>query len=221
MQTRQRFALEIDAIRRHTLKLGASVEQALRKALRALVEHNEALADTVVREDGRVDTMCSTIQSLCTRAIASHQPVAGDLRELIATMQVAAELERIGDHARHVAEAVVVVSDRDLLSRVGKLEQMADSAICMLRDAITAYVDMDTEAAEQVMRADEELDRLHWSTHHDLLTLMQQNPERVDQGTSLMFLNRFLERLGDHATTICRWILFARRGIRAPMRLDG
>lgn len=212
MQTRQRFALELDSIRRQTLKLGASVEQALRKALRALLEQNTALAGSVVRDDDRIDSMCAVIQTLCTKAIATHQPVAGDLRELIATMQVAAELDRIGDHARHVAEAVGVVSDPDLLIRIEKLDEMARVAISMLRDALTAYADMDIVAAEQVMDADSALDALHWATHQDLLLLMQKNPAKVDQGTSMMFLNRFLERLGDHATTICEWVIFARRG---------
>lgn len=216
MQVRQRFALEMSSIRRQTLKLGASVEQALQKALRALLEHNRILADSVVRNDCRVGTMCSVIQTLCTKAIASHQPVAGDLRELIATMQVAAELERIGDHARHLAEGVEFVTDPLLRRRIGTLERIANKGIGMLRDALTAYTEMDVDAAGRVIASDDELDELYWSAHRDLLGLMQAHPSIVEQGTAYMFLNRFLERLGDHTTAICQWIIFARTGRHAP-----
>lgn len=220
MQLRQRFALEMNSIRRQTLKLGASVEQALQKALRALLEQNRALAGSVVRDDCRVGTMCTVIQTLCTKAIASHQPVAGDLRELIATMQVAAELDRIGDHARHLAEGVEFVTNPLLRRRFGTLEQMANTGIGMLRDALTAYTEMDFEGAHRVIESDDELDNLYWSAHRDLLALMQEHPSTVDQGIALMFLNRFLERLGDHTTAMCQWIIFARTGRHAPDTRD-
>ena len=218
MEIRQRFALEMSSIRRQTLKLGASVEQALQKALRALLEQDHPLADSVVRDDCRVGAMCAVIQSLCTKAIATHQPVARDLRELIATMQVAAELDRIGDHARHLAEGVEVVADPHLRLRMDSLEKMATMGIVMLKDALEAYTEMDVEAATGVIGADDALDNLYWSAHRDLMALMQSKPSTVERGTSLMFLNRFLERLGDHTTAICQWIIFAQTGRHSSAR---
>ena len=220
MQTRHRFGLEIASIRRQTLKLGACVEQALQKAVRSLLDQDALLAASVVRDDCRVGSMCSIIQNLSTKAIATHQPVAGDLRELLATMQIAAELDRIGDHARHLAEAVGVVTRNELLALFGNVDVMAGAAARMLRDAMSAYAEFDVTLAETVIDSDEALDESYWSAHRDLLALMQNHPSVVEQGTALLFVYRFIERLGDHTTELCQWIIFARTGRHIPVRAE-
>jgi phosphate transport system protein len=217
MQARHRFETEIASIRRQTLNLGATVEQSLQMAIRALSDDDEELATTVIENDEKIGRRGAEIQNCCTLVIATQHPVARDLRQLIATMQVASELERIGDHARHLAEGAGSFCEPPLQRWIPQISGPSALAAHILGSALAAFAALDVAAAHAVIEKDGELDRLCWESHRSLLALMRDNPATVDSGTSLMFLNRFVERLGDHAVAVCHWVLFAGTGRRDGM----
>ncbi len=212
MEKRIHYQQQIRGIHQEILRMGVLVEESLRKALTAVKTQNRELAAGVIESDARIDKMQLEIEERCTVAIATEQPVATDLREIMVAIKIASDLERIGDHARHLARAVDRVSPELMNESFPIIESMAELGISMVHDSLDAYVDLDAERARSVASRDEQIDALHHDLYARIIGTMKESPELVDQGTSLVFLNRFLERLGDHVTNICEWIVYARTG---------
>lgn len=199
------------------LKMGAIVEVSLRKALSALSNRDHALAKEVIEGDARIDELQLQIEDRCAVLIATENPVASALRKIITSIKIASDLERIGDHARHLARALDSV-DRDLLeTMLPRIRDMAERGIGMVHDALTAFVDDDTETAIAVAERDERIDELHRALYQEIVAKMQERPHLIASGTNLIFVNRFLERLGDHVTNICEWVIYANKGTHVEL----
>jgi phosphate transport system protein len=127
-------------------------------------------------------------------------------------MKITSDLERIGDHARHLVRRMDEISDTVFRGTLPQFSEMAEKGIGMVHDSITAYVNHDPDLARTVARRDDEIDELHRALYRELLSMIASNPDRVETGTALVFLNRFLERLGDHVTNMCEWIVYAKTG---------
>jgi phosphate transport system protein len=212
METRLQLDQQLNELYQQILKMGSLVEEGLRKSIEALRTNNEELARIVMDEDQKIDDLHVNIEDMSTQIIAMEQPVATDLRELITANKIVGDLERIGDHARHIARRVNKLP-QDLLSRaLPSIENMARTGIGMVHDAITAYVEQDEARAREVAQLDDEIDSAHRALYKNLVTIMQERPEWVEYGVELMFLNRYMERLGDHVTNICEWVVFAKSG---------
>ena len=212
METRQQLDRQLSELYQLILKMGSLVEEALSKSVEALKNEDRELADSVVKGDQAIDELHMEVEDRATQVIALEQPVATDLRELITTTKIAADLERIGDHARHIARVVQTLPS-DLLARsLPSMETMARLGISMVHDSLTAFVDQDAEKARQVAKRDDEIDAAHRSLYENLVSIMRDRPEWIEHGVKLMFLNRYLERLGDHVTNICEWVVFAKTG---------
>lgn len=212
MERRRRLDEQLSDLYQQILRMGSLVEEALRKAVLALKTDDEALADTVTREDAQIDAMHIAIEDLCTHIIALEQPVATDLRELITATKLASELERIGDHARHIARRVNRLPKELLAIAVPGIDDMARVGISMLHDSLSAYVAQDETQARAVAVKDDEIDAAHRVLYTSLIAIMRDRPEWIEHGVELMFLNRYMERLGDHVTNMCEWVIFARSG---------
>jgi phosphate transport system protein len=212
METRLQLDQQLKELYQQILKMGALVEEGLRKSVEALRNNDEALAKTVMDEDQKIDDLHLAIEDMSTQIIAMEQPVATDLRELITANKIVGDLERIGDHARHIARRVSKLPE-DLLARaLPSIESMARIGIGMVHDSITAYVEQDEGKAREVAKLDDEIDTAHRALYKSLITTMQERPEWIEYGVELMFLNRYMERLGDHVTNICEWVIFAKSG---------
>ncbi|MFP4483746.1 MAG: phosphate signaling complex protein PhoU [Spirochaetota bacterium] len=212
MEGRTHLTAQLNAMYEDTLKLSALVEEALKKALAALSMGDSQLAQTVIENDARIDELQLEIDNHCTRMLATEQPVAHDLREILAAMKISSDLERIGDHARHLAKAATNISDSAFMATIPYIQDMGELGITMVHDVITAFVDQDADKATEIAERDDELDAMHRTLYKKVLDIMRKNPEKIDKGMDIMFLNRFLERLGDHVTNMCEWVVFSKRG---------
>lgn len=209
---RQHFREQLDQMYQDVLHMGTLVEEALRKALTAIRTGDFELAESVANEDEIIDELQFSLDERCAKLIATEQPVATDLREIIVAMKIASDLERIGDHARHLVRSIDQLRDSVFQPVWPLIREMTTKGIDMVHDSLTAYVNHDAATARAVARRDDEIDALHHQIYAALLEAMEQHPDRLEQGTSLVFLNRFLERLGDHVTNMCEWIVYARTG---------
>ncbi|MFW5695233.1 MAG: phosphate signaling complex protein PhoU, partial [Alkalispirochaeta sp.] len=188
------------------------VEEALRKALTAVTNQDYELAEHVKKNDHQIDTLQFALDKRCTEIIATEQPVATDLREILVAMKISSDLERIGDHARHLVRVMDHLTDAVFRETLPRFAEMTEKGISMVHDSITAYVNHDPHQAREVARRDDDIDEMHRALYKELLSMIAANPDRVETGTALVFLNRFLERLGDHVTNMCEWIVYAKTG---------
>jgi phosphate transport system protein len=212
METRLQLDQQLSELYQQILRMGALVEEALRKAVEALRTDNDELAELVTAEDKKIDLMHIAIEDMSTQIIALEQPVATDLRELITATKLASDLERIGDHARHIARRVNKLPQELLAIALPSIEQMAQVGTEMLHDSLSAYVERNETKAREVAERDDEIDNAHRSLYRSLVGMMRDRPEWIEHGVELMFLNRYMERLGDHVTNMCEWVIFARSG---------
>lgn len=212
MEPRHHFDVELKDLYQMILKLGSLVEDALRKSVKALRTNDADLAATVISEDEAIDALQIEIENSATHIIATEQPVARDLRELITTTKIAANLERIGDHARHIAKVANKISMDILESALPSVRLMSDIGISMVHESLTAFVEQNADAAREIADRDDAIDAEHKVLYAKLIAVMRENPDWIDHGVSLLFLNRFLERLGDHVTDVCQWVIFAKSG---------
>ncbi len=219
MNVRKHYIEELNTLYQDILKMGTLVEESLRRALTALQNQDKNLAGEVKRGDDLINRMQLELEDRVTTIIATEQPVAGDLRELITALKVVADLERIGDHAVHVAKAVIKLADKPYLKPLNHIGKMTETGIAMVREALTAFMDRDAAKAEAVARMDDEIDSHHRQLIEELLHIMKEHPEHVEQATRLILLSRFLERMGDHVTNICECIVYSTNGRHVELNL--
>ncbi len=212
MERRQHFNQQMADIHELILRMGSYVEESLLKALTAIKTRNRELSRQVIESDGLIDALQLEIEESCTVVIATEQPVATDLREIMVAIKIASDLERIGDHARHLARSLERISPEFFAETLPIIEEMTRIGVSMVHDSLSAYVNHDSERARAVAKRDDEIDALHSDLYRKILESMREHPERIEQGTTLVFLNRFLERLGDHVTNMCEWIIYAATG---------
>ena len=212
METRLQLDKQLSDLYQDILKMGALVEEALNKSIEALRNGDSELARSVISGDDAIDELHIDIVYRSTQIIALEQPVATDLRELITATKIGADLERIGDHARHIARVVQTLPAELLAIALPNIEEMARLGTSMVHDSLTAFVEQDPDEARSVATRDDEIDAAHGRLYQSLVDVMRDRPEWIEHGVKLMFLNRYLERLGDHVTNICEWVIFAKTG---------
>ena len=212
METRLQVDKQLGELYQVILKMGSLVEEALGKSIEALRNEDSELARAVIEGDQAIDDLHMRVEDQSTQIIAMEQPVATDLRELITATKIGADLERIGDHARHIGRVVGTLPPDLLGVALPSIEVMAKVGIGMVHDSLSAYVDQDADKAREVADRDDQIDQAHKELYQALVNAMRDRPEWIEHGVKLMFLNRFLERLGDHVTNICEWVVFAKTG---------
>jgi phosphate transport system protein len=212
MESRIAFNQQLRDLHQDILRMGALVGEGINKALAAMRNNDSELAAQVIAEDMAIDELHMAIEDEATRIIALEQPVATDLRELITATKIVGDLERIGDHVRHLARAVDRLPAELIAFAMDGITEMARAGTTMMQDALTAFAEQNEEQARAVAARDDMIDRAHRSMYQSLVNLMRERPEWLEYGVELMFLNRFLERLGDHVTNICEWVVFAKTG---------
>ncbi|MFN3891643.1 MAG: phosphate signaling complex protein PhoU [Beijerinckiaceae bacterium] len=209
---------ELDLIGANIAEMGGIAERMLVDAMDALSKLDIELAKRVVNSDPRLDTLQREIEDQIVRTIIRRQPVAGDLRELMASIHIAGDLERTGDLAKNIAKRAIKVADNPRVMRaVVGLKHMAEVAATQLKDVLDAYAQRDVERAKAVWSRDAELDALDDSIFRDLLTFMMEDPRNISFCTHLLFCAKNLERVGDHATNIAENVHFMVSGASLPM----
>jgi phosphate transport system protein len=171
----------------------------------------------VVAGDAAINQVEQEIEDRCIVLIAREQPVATDLRKLITSLKIVTQLERMGDHALHVAKGTLRLLPETYMKPLIDIPRMAESGIGMIRDVLTAFLDNDAERAREVASRDHLVDELHNQVMREVFTYMMENTKNIPQSISLLFISRFLERVGDHVTNICEWVVYSATGERVEL----
>lgn len=211
---RTHFEKKLDLLNRKILTMASRVEEAVELSIRALQEREMSLARQVLKQDEIIDKMEREIEEECIKLTALQQPVATDLRVISAISKVATDLERIGDHAVNIAEMVLEIGEQKLIKPLEDLPIMAEIAISRLHQSLEAFTEMDADKAEKLARQDEEIDKCDEMILRELITLMMKDCNNLEQAVRLIFISRFLERIGDHTTNICEKLIYAATGER-------
>ncbi|MDP2791449.1 MAG: phosphate signaling complex protein PhoU [Rectinemataceae bacterium] len=217
MSNRIRLMEEMNRIRHDILAMSVRVEEDLMKALEALKSGNVDLAREVKAGDAVVNALQLKIEDQAAILIATQQPVARDLRELVTLFKVTDNLERAGDHAVHLAKAAIKLSGWTSEVQVERLERMALAGRDMIRGAVAAYLDQDVVSAQRVAKMDDAIDSEHRILVEEVLGLMMGNPQLVKAATKIIQTSGYLERLGDHMTNICEAVIYMVEGRREEL----
>lgn len=215
------FVEELNQLTRRLLTMGLLVEDRIRLAIQALVDRNASLANQVIEGDGEINRFQVEIDDRAFKLLALHQPMAVDLRSILAALKINTDLERVGDLAVNIAEATArYLGDPQVAPILGDIPQMAELARAMLHDALDTYVSRGTLAAQKVLDRDDALDAVNMKVFRDLLDCMLQNANTTGPALNLILIARHLERVGDHATNIAEDVIFivAGRDVRHPAR---
>jgi phosphate transport system protein len=203
---------EMREIKDHVLRMGSLVEDAIRAAIQALIEHDAAAATEVIVNDRRINEMQREVSTLITRTIATQSPVARDLRFLLSLDHVSYELERMGDHAGSVAKQVRKLAPFPPLKRYVDVPAMGELAATLVGGVLRALVDVDVVAARAVAARDDEIDTLYHKTFDEVVELMRVDPSNVERGTRILFAAHYIERIGDRVTNIAEDVVFLASG---------
>ncbi len=210
--TRRGFDAELQALQDDLLILGSMVEKAIVKSIDSLKRRDFALAQKVIEEDLLVNHKRYEMEETCLRLLATQQPMASDLRTIVAVLHITVDLERMGDYAEGIAKVSIMIGDEPLIKPLIDIPRMSELALGMLRGSLDAFIERDVEAAKKVCLDDDMVDALHEQVYRELLTYMLQDAKTINQATYLTWVAHNLERIADRSTNICERVLFAATG---------
>lgn len=216
---RHRFSEAINHLNKDILKMGTLVEEAMQNAMHALKVKDYELAKKTIEEDTKINQLELEIQDKLTILIATEQPVARDLRHIITSLKVVTQLERMGDHAVHIAKSAFRLKDEEYIKPLIDLPKMSEIGVQMLKEVLTAFVECDDKRARQIAEMDDQIDNLNDQVWRELITYMMEDPSLIRQATSLLFVCRWLERFGDHITNVSEWIVYDATGSHTELNL--
>jgi phosphate transport system protein len=193
-------------------EMGGLAEAQLTRAVEALVRRNSELATQVVQDDKRIDTLETEVGQMTVRMLALRQPMAQDLREVVAAIKIASDIERIGDYAKNIAKRAIVLSAHAPLKPVASIPRMSQLALHIIKDVLDAYIEKDAEGARAAWRRDEEVDEMYNSVFREMLTYMMEDPRNIGPCTHLLFIAKNIERIGDHATNVAEIVYYLVHG---------
>ena len=202
------FQDELEQLKTRLLEMGGIAEEQVRTAVKGLVDRDHGLIDQVLVGDDPLNSLHIEIDSRCFTLLALYQPMAADLRTIVAAVKINTDLERVGDLAVNIAEAARRYVAHAPVKKLIDIPRMATIAQTMLRDALDAFVRRDTELAQQVLNEDDRLDSLKTQIFRELLTYMLQDPATIEPALDLILISRHLERIGDHATNVAEDVIF-------------
>ena len=202
------FQEELETLQARLLEMGGLAEERVRAAVQGLMSRDVALIDKVLYGDEPINELHIEVDKRCFRLLALYQPMATDLRAIVAAVKINTDLERVGDLAVNIAEAAKRYATHPPVKRLVDIPRMTDLAQAMLRDALDSFVRRDTALAQRVLNEDDVLDSLKTQIFRELLTYMLQDPTTVEPSLDLILISRHLERIGDHATNIAEDVIF-------------
>lgn len=203
---------DIEKLKRRLLVLSTEVEEAVRQSIRALAERDVALARQVVEREIQTNSMEVDVEEDCLKILALHQPVAGDLRYIIAVLKMDRDLERIADLAAHIAERGLALFDLPALDIPFRLDEMGVKVQSMLKKALDAFVSLNSEAAHEVCAMDGEINAIKKDTFRQVRQAVMEVPQKFDPLMQVMHISRHLERIADHATNIAEDLIYLVEG---------
>ncbi len=210
--TRAAFEQQLAEVQEEMLALAGKVESAIERSSQALQDNDVALARRVIEDDVQVNQQRYDIEERCLELIATQQPLASDLRTIVAVLHIVVDLERMGDHAEGIAKVALMLADEPPLKSYANIPRMADLAIQMLVGSLQAFRERDAGRARLICDEDDKVDALYDHVYRELLTYMANDPDAIERGTHLTWVAHNLERIADRVTNICERVVYLVEG---------
>ena len=217
---REGFHKRIKELEQDLMELGEMVITAINRSVEALKNLDAREARRVVDGDAQVNKKRWALEEKCVDLIATQQPVASDLREIIAVLSIVRDLERIGDYAEGIGKIVLLHGDQPLVKPLVYIPQMAEKAVSMLRRSLDAFVKRDAQLARDICAEDDEVDKLYDKAYHDLLSRMIDNPAVITRATYLIWASHNVERIADRATNISESVVYLVTGTPSELNVS-
>lgn len=209
---RKMYIKQLNKLNNELIIMGNLIEQAIEMAVTALVKKDNNLAMRAIEFDTEIDNQEKEIESLALKILLKQQPVAKDLRQVSSALKMVTDMERIGDHAADISEITIMMAGQNHINKMETIEQMAKETTIMLVKSIEAFVDQDVKKAQWVINDDDVVDRLFDEVKKELIELIAKDTKNGEQATDLLMVAKYFERIGDHATNIAEWVIFAVTG---------
>lgn len=206
------FDEELRRLREQILAMGGRAEAQLGDAISALAKRDSDKAMRVIESDKGIDALEMNVAQDSLKILALRQPMAKDLREVIAAIKISADIERIGDYAKNIAKRTLQLNQQAPLKPTGSIPRMGELAIKLINAVLSAYANDDAEGLLAAWRSDESIDEMYNSLFRELLTYMMEDPRNIGASTHLLFIAKNIERIGDHATNIAETVHFLVHG---------
>lgn len=204
--------LDINTLKQYTIKMMQRCEKALGSSVDCMIRKDLEGSKKVIKEDEEINTLREYIRDRSIELMALKQPMARDLRYVYALGNIAIELERVGDYASNIAAETLKIGDEPYIKALIDIPKMTNECREMLLAVLEALENEDEKLAYDTALRDEKVDSLYEIIHEDCLKIMNENPETINQGVRLLFVGRYLERIGDHITNVCEKVIYAING---------
>jgi phosphate transport system protein len=208
---RTKFDEQLLELNNELIIMGELCEEAINNVVTALIERDKERLNKVYSIDSNIDTQEKNIESLCMKLLLHQQPVARDLRNISSALKMISDMERIGDQAADIAELVEYTYDKEI-SFISHIEEMASATIQMVTDSIDSFVKQDLTMAEEVLKDDDIVDDLFCTIKNDLVDVMVKDKTSSELCLDILMIAKYFERIGDHATNIAEWVIYAITG---------
>ena len=206
---RSKFDEQLHLLNQEMMQMGSMIEDSIQKAINALIDQNVELAKKIMDNDTQIDHEQKKIENLCFNLLMQQQPVAKDLRVISAAMKMVTDMERIGDHAADISEMTILMSKTKYIPNLEHINRMASETVQMLIRSIEAYVEKDMKKAVDVIASDDVMDDLFDKNKAELIEQIQRDPQSAESAADMLMVAKYFERIGDHATNIAEWVIFA------------
>jgi len=208
MEIRTTFHKKLREIQDEVLVMGSMVGKAITSSVKALKERDLDLAHQIIAGDQKINSKRFEIEEKCIQLIATQQPMASDLRIIVAILNITTEIERIGDYAAGISRVVIMIGDEPPLKPLVDIPRMAEQTVDMLRRSLDALINRDAEVAKKIATEDNLVDQLYDQVFRELLTFMAEDPKTITRATRLVWVAHNLERAADRVTNICERVVF-------------
>ncbi|MBE6053211.1 MAG: phosphate signaling complex protein PhoU [Clostridium sartagoforme] len=209
---REVMSNKIKLLNSELIEMASLVEKQIYESMTALRNQDLDLAKTVIKNDDKVDNFQKVIEEKCIKFMATESPLARDLRSIYTTSKIVTDLERMADYAVDICKIVPRVEGVNFSDEISPIWELVDIINDMIKLAIEAYVNGDETAAYEICDMDDKVDAIYQGMFSIVLKNMGREEEMINQGTQILFASKYLERIGDHVTNICEWIIFSKKG---------
>ena len=209
---REVMSNKIKLLNSELIEMASLVEKQILESMNSLKNQDVELAKKVIKDDDKVDNLQKIIEEKCIKFMATESPLARDLRSIYTTTKIVTDLERMADYAVDICKIVPRVKGVSFSDEIAPIWELVDIVNNMIKLSIEAYVNGDEKAAYEICRMDDRVDAIYQGMFSIVLKKMGNESEMINQGTQILFASKYLERIGDHVTNICEWIIFSKKG---------
>jgi phosphate transport system protein len=207
------FELELEQLKGKLLEMSALVEAAVQRSVTAVAQKDRSAAEQVLRDETRINALEMEIDEFAINLLATQQPLAADLRLVVAALKINTDLERMGDLSVSIAQRAISLLSEPMIKPMVDIRHISSLVESMVRKSLDAFVANDAEIARSVLASDDAVDSLRTASYHELISFMEKDPHNIPQALDLIGITRSLERIADHSTNIAEDVMFLVKGV--------